>query len=924
MENSDSGQVLTAPSRSAFLRNLLLFLLVFLPCVWFFSSGHINQTSRYDAIFAWFENSDEDAHTFRIDRYLDEGKVLNTTDWSEYDGHYYSNKSPGTTLFGTALLLPVYPIERMIAADGDSVSPRAQIFNAWYINFFLGVLPVSLSIFPLLGIFAALGMARVKAAFCALGTILCTAVFPYATTLLAHSTVAACLVFALYFALSGRRWHDVCAGAWCGVAVLMDYSAGLILLPAVAILAVCRRKSLLPFILGGLPFALMYAGYNAMCFGSCFAVAAQYINPVYQTGGMLNMPRAALFAELLIGSKRGILLMMPFFLFAFPGVIAMVRRGGMHRAIAILCGASALLLLLLNASFNGWHGGATTIARYMIPAFPAWAILAFHAPLRTSKTRVLFLLALLLSAFNMFAIAMYTPMTTEPDTSPLYRTTYSHLFDTVPPAILRTPPGNLVFRDDFQKWQAAGNFTLGSILGMDYAVSRILLLVLFGALFVVFLCNTRDAWRNWLGLDTWHFPKPDAFAVLAFVVCLLLCIAPRLIPWGMRESAVAFTETEPGLHPPYSAFGIACGRFVFTILAMLTKNVFTMALIKTVSSLAITCCCLRYAAKRLHVNPHAVLLIALASPYVMLAHRALDPAALLLPAGAVCLALVCRFRSVLKRIAYLVPVAVIVSLAVIITALCISRNVRDAWLMPFETACAYGVGDWFFRGMETTEPDVALMLSVAGYLSIVVVAVLTVIGLIVRRRQSPLLLCMLSVAAIGPVVFGVHPFSVMFCLPAFACFAAAGIGSIGGLVRRFGGSAIALQASKALFAFYIIFFMLVWITLHGAIEKGNGVEDGWFGTSLSHQCEIVQQARDAMIRKGIPQNEVKFSSAKKDADLLRAFVSLYRMDAACFPYHLRKEDISPEEHRPALLLRRDNEVTHDGSLKILLFYNGKK
>ena len=87
--------------------SLILFFTALLFCAWFFQVGNVNQIARYDAIFAFFENTGDDAHTFRIDRYLySEGKVLNTSDWSEYDGHYYSNKSPGTTWFGVALLAP--------------------------------------------------------------------------------------------------------------------------------------------------------------------------------------------------------------------------------------------------------------------------------------------------------------------------------------------------------------------------------------------------------------------------------------------------------------------------------------------------------------------------------------------------------------------------------------------------------------------------------------------------------------------------------------------------------------------------------------------------------------------------------------------------------------------------------------------------
>lgn len=77
--------------------------------------------------------------------------MLNTSDWSEYGGHYYSNKSPGTTWFGVALLAPIYPLQRHFWPEGDGTAPRAEIFDAWYLNFMMGVLPTAFSVLALAG-----------------------------------------------------------------------------------------------------------------------------------------------------------------------------------------------------------------------------------------------------------------------------------------------------------------------------------------------------------------------------------------------------------------------------------------------------------------------------------------------------------------------------------------------------------------------------------------------------------------------------------------------------------------------------------------------------------------------------------------------------------------------------------------------------
>ena len=157
--------------------SLILFFTALLFCAWFFHVGHVNQIARYDAVSAFFENTGDDAHTFRIDRYLySEGRQMNTSDWSEYGGHFYSNKSPGTTWFGVALLAPVYPLERRFCPDGDGISPRAEIFNAWYLNFMMGVLPTAFSVLALIGILLKFGAGEARAYPGALLIVLGTAV----------------------------------------------------------------------------------------------------------------------------------------------------------------------------------------------------------------------------------------------------------------------------------------------------------------------------------------------------------------------------------------------------------------------------------------------------------------------------------------------------------------------------------------------------------------------------------------------------------------------------------------------------------------------------------------------------------------------------------------------------------------------------
>ena len=67
---SASGEeMFSMPSSARRRLSLILFLTALIFCAWFFHVGHVNQIARFDAVNAFFENTGEDAHTFRIDRY---------------------------------------------------------------------------------------------------------------------------------------------------------------------------------------------------------------------------------------------------------------------------------------------------------------------------------------------------------------------------------------------------------------------------------------------------------------------------------------------------------------------------------------------------------------------------------------------------------------------------------------------------------------------------------------------------------------------------------------------------------------------------------------------------------------------------------------------------------------------------------------
>jgi len=832
--------------------SLMLFFTALLFCAWFFHVGHVNQIARYDAVNAFFENTGDDAHTFRIDRYLySDAKQMNTSDWSEYGGHYYSNKSPGTTWFGVALLAPIYPLERRICPDGDGISPRAEIFNAWYLNFVMGVLPTAFSVLALAAILLKLGASEARAYPGALLIVLGTAVFPFATTLMAHSTVAACLVYSLWSYLRGGRFSFAASGAWFGAAVLFDYSAGL-LLPLALVFIACREKSRIwQFIAGGIPFAVLYCVYNAMCFGGPFSFAAQYINPVYRTegdaaGGLLALPNAWLILELLFGARRGVLIASPFLFFAVPGFLFLWREGGLKRGLALLVALSFLTLLLMNASFNGWHAGASFTARYMVPVFPLIGILAVMAPLKPGWRRVLFGLLAAVSLLNMFAVAAYTVTPTEHDPSPVYVTSYRHLADRIPPSILMAQLGLQALRPDAAELRDAARFSLGSLAGLPCWASR-LVLFLIGLAAWTWLLESKlskaavpgfaPAW----GTDVRSLllkRQVDLWGVLVCFAVAAALLLPGDVPltYGaemqVQKAAIDAVESHTFMNP-FAKWGISALFFQF--LYLFTKDILFLAFLKTALSLAACWLLLSGVAKRARLSAPLLFLFTAASPYLLLAHKSLRGDSLLLPAGAFVLYALVRLAdrndgaSRLKRI-----ILLLVSLLAWGLVWLRTPAGRIGMRGPFAVLQTTfgGFADVFHPELGNIDREAAACLLFMAVVSVVLIAALLVTGAVlvfVRKDRAGLvslavvLLASLSFLALNPY----HPFHFLYAAPFAAYLEALGASwYLGGRTAR---------AGKTVLCVYFALCFCGWLVFLGVIHRDAGNRADTFGVSLSEQ-----------------------------------------------------------------------------------------
>ena len=396
-----------------------IFLLIIISYSFFYNGAQGNQLSRYNVIFNFVEPSSSQ-YQFVIDKFVPNGEG-NTIDWSYYNNHYYSNKAPGPTLLGIPVYFCLYNIEKILGIHNLDYIYNLNIF---LINFFVTILPVSFSAIYFFKLCNEKFSSEMSVSLTMI-LFLATALFPYSTALWGHCTATAFLIISIYEML--RKNGSTFIFSFClGMGVLSDY----ILIPIAFFLAIIHlvKTKHLSEILKGISIpAGCFLGYNYICFDNIFSLPQQYSNPIFieKSGmyGMLGKIDFQVLYSLLFSSTRGIIYQMPVLLFAFLGIIN-IRKNDYCKNI---CLVAAIFILLLNSGFNGWHGGRTVCARYLILSMPFLVLLIGYANLDFIKINILKLLAIF-SYLNMAAVTFVNPLSAEIESNPLFDVVYPTLF----------------------------------------------------------------------------------------------------------------------------------------------------------------------------------------------------------------------------------------------------------------------------------------------------------------------------------------------------------------------------------------------------------------------------------------------------------------------------------------------------------------
>lgn len=350
----------------------IILALALLLCYGFFRQLPAwNEWSRYDLVVALVDD-----HTMRIDRYH-----TNTGDKALYNGHYYSDKAPGSALLG----VPVYALLRGVS----SLTGAGQPDPGWVMQalaFALaGVPTVLLSLLLLRFLRAHVGewWALIMSAGYALGTL----AFPFATMYFGHAASTLFLFGAFYLlwrAKENRRlWLPLVAGLLIGWGVLTEFPVvlGVPILAAYS-LWLSRRHAAL-FIAGGIPCLALLLVFNWIQFDSPFRLSYDYHvtfgQQMDEAQGVfgITLPRLSALSEILVG-PRGLLLLSPWLSLAPLGLWALRRRGA--RAEILVCAAVVGGFLFYNGGFFTPMGGWTPGPRYLTPMLPFATVLVALAP----------------------------------------------------------------------------------------------------------------------------------------------------------------------------------------------------------------------------------------------------------------------------------------------------------------------------------------------------------------------------------------------------------------------------------------------------------------------------------------------------------------------------------------------------------------
>lgn len=221
-------------------------------------------------------------------------------------------------------------------------------------------------------------------------TCLGTSLFPYATSFYGHVPAAMCLLAAIVcIDMRAKTQRYELAGACLVGAVGCEYIS---LFPALilglhALLAGpsdTRLVRLRALLLGASPVAIVLLAYHQIAFGAPWRTGYAFLrDPTFVAGHQrglmgISLPSIDALFGLLLSPQRGLLWVAPISLLGILGLVHWLRLQRSSDTTSIAFIAAFIALILANAGYYMWWGGASAGPRHLVPMLSALALGIAH------------------------------------------------------------------------------------------------------------------------------------------------------------------------------------------------------------------------------------------------------------------------------------------------------------------------------------------------------------------------------------------------------------------------------------------------------------------------------------------------------------------------------------------------------------------
>ncbi|MBI4324933.1 MAG: hypothetical protein HY674_06680 [Chloroflexi bacterium] len=452
---------------------VLGFFVTFIALVFVHQSRFKSPTpvSRLDCLHALISEG-----TLAVDRWR-----TNTPDLAFANGHYYSDKAPGTIV----LALPGFLAGSVfLRASGEELeSKRGWLITSWTACAGIALLTAwgMIKLASLLGALTRPQVGWLTTAAVWFGA----APLPYSTLLFSHAHVVACISLGLValgrthpetFGLrrqpmnSQAKAHRLAlAGFALGWALNSEYTAGLVVV-GILVMIIGRNWSDYGWVsLGMIGPLLLIPLYSWLTVGSPFVLPYSYQAsfPEMKEGlYAIKWPDLATAFNLTFGPARGLFFWSPFLLCAFLGYAGLLEKS--RRLFCLTYLVPVLHLAVISGRVWDWPAGLALGPRYLAPMLPLLALPCAFGVQKFPK------LSLVAAAYSI----LITTVATLTNACPPYNSHPNPLFDFHVPLFL--------------KGQFSPN--LGTALGLPPFVS----VALF---YAILIGGTWCLWRNLPGKD---------------------------------------------------------------------------------------------------------------------------------------------------------------------------------------------------------------------------------------------------------------------------------------------------------------------------------------------------------------------------------------------------------------------------------------